>query len=291
LNDDSADGIAANAQLQTIWLELAREGIEFETMSWNVPGYVATLNQPQYDDIGFRGMPGFNYHTAMRALVGFPDLTPLEQPVWWMVGESHLQRTTFADELWACQAATPGFGSGTTFGQGIAWSTPNEPWTRNSGYSGTSFTEEAAIIDGTGSGPPQNIPGESPTVSTTDNVTHLLIFEGTNSYNPDLSIPAAGLTAEMIFMENAAPLAVAAGHKWCISPLLSTSPAHEANIALLRPVVQSVCATRGWTYIDAMAGPYAIGPGDVSPDLIHLTAAGYTKVAKTVALAVGFVVP
>jgi len=65
-----------NAALDIIWPELAREGIEFETMSWAIPG-LPTVDgvhptNAGYQQIAVTGPSGFNYHQAFRALIGYP---------------------------------------------------------------------------------------------------------------------------------------------------------------------------------------------------------------------------
>lgn len=61
-----------NAELPGLWFELAREGIEFETISWNLPGNFTHLTQAQYDAMGNGNPSGFNYHEAVRAVLGYP---------------------------------------------------------------------------------------------------------------------------------------------------------------------------------------------------------------------------
>ena len=65
-----------NADLDRAWIELAREGVEFETMSWAIPGLPTTdgvhPTDSGYQQIAVTGPSGFNYRQAFRALIGYP---------------------------------------------------------------------------------------------------------------------------------------------------------------------------------------------------------------------------
>lgn len=61
-----------NSELPGLWIELAREGIEFETISWNLPDNFTHLTQAQYNAMGAGNGDGFEYHIAIRKLMGYP---------------------------------------------------------------------------------------------------------------------------------------------------------------------------------------------------------------------------
>lgn len=222
----------------------------------------------------------------LRAAAPFTDGHPsgLIAPVIWGFGESHIIHLEWVVELEGSQNITPGLGAGLSVGGGpTLWANP-PPWHRNSGYSGKQTFEQQALID-----------AEVPLMSPQQGTTYGVYISGSNdAINNNLTVPATRATVlgwwSSMLSDALALSGMAPANLLVVSPLISTSVSVESGLVAFRPDVIALCGSLGTTYVDAMAGPYALTAADVTGDNIHLTPTGYTKLGKTLALARGYVV-